>query len=167
MSELICVGSIAGAFGVRGELRVKSFCARPTDLEKYSPLLTEDGKQSFDLSLIGQVKNGFSARIIGVNSKDEADLLRGISLFAERENLPTLPTDEFYYSDLIGMQVSDTGGSILGKVRSVLNHGADDLLEITLEGASDTALIPFTKVIVPTVDLASGCIVVDPPEGLL
>ena len=167
MSELVCVGSIAGAFGVRGELRVKSFCANPTDLEKYNPLLTEDGTKSFDLSLIGQVKNGFSARVIGVNSKDEADSLRGTSLFTERESLPALPTDEFYYSDLIGMQVADTGGSILGKVRSIMNHGADDLLEITVEGASDTALVPFTKAVVPTVDLASGRIVIDPPEGLL
>ena len=55
MSELVCVGSIAGAFGVRGELRVKSFCANPADLEKYNPLVTEDGIQSFDLSLIGLV----------------------------------------------------------------------------------------------------------------
>ena len=66
MTALICVGMIAGAFGVRGELRVKSFCSNPSDLETYSPLLTEDGDQNFEISLIGQIKNGFSARIVGV-----------------------------------------------------------------------------------------------------
>ena len=167
MTALICVGMIAGAFGVRGEVRVKSFCANPSDLETYAPLLTEKGDQSFDISLIGQIKNGFSARIVGVVSKDDADALRGISLFARREDLPALPNDEYYYSDLIGLQVADTGGAVIGHVKSVMNHGADDLLEVAVPGASDTALIPFTKVIVPTVDLTSRRIVIDPPEGLL
>ena len=167
MTALICVGMIAGAFGVRGEVRVKSFCANPSDLETYAPLLTEEGDQSFDISLIGQIKNGFSARIVGVVSKEDADALRGISLFARREDLPALPNDEYYYSDLIGLQVADTGGAVIGHVKSVMNHGADDLLEVAVPGASDTALIPFTKVIVPTVDLTSRRIVIDPPEGLL
>jgi 16S rRNA processing protein RimM len=109
MSELICVGSIAGAFGVRGELRVKSFCANPSDLAEYTPLLTEDGEQSYELSLIGEIKNGFSARIVGIDTKEAADTLRGISLFARREDLPELPVDEYYYSDLIGFEVADTG----------------------------------------------------------
>ena len=167
MSDLICVGSISGSYGVKGELRVKSFCAQPSDLEKYNPLLTEDGKLSFELSLIGLIKNGFSARILGINSKEEADLLRGVSLFARRDSLPPLSTDEFNYTDLINMEVADIGGSIIGHVRTITNHGADDLIEIGLKGSSETALIPFTKLIVPTVDLAAGRIVVDPPEGLL
>ena len=167
MTALICVGMIAGAFGVRGEVRVKSFCANPGDLETYAPLVTEEGDRSFEISLIGQIKNGFSARVVGVETKDDADALRGISLFARREDLPALPDDEYYYSDLIGLQVADAGGTVIGYVKSVMNHGADDLLEVTVSSASDTALIPFTKAIVPTVDLAARRIVIDPPEGLL
>ena len=167
MSELICVGSIAGAFGVRGELRVKSFCANPSDLAKYTPLLTEDGEKSFELSLIGEIKKGFSARIVGIDTKEAADALRGVSLFARREDLPELPVDEYYYSDLIGFEVADTGGIFIGTVKTVVNHGADDLLEISIPGASDTALVPFTKIFVPTVDMNAKKIVIDPPEGLL
>ena len=167
MSELICVGSIAGAFGVKGELRVKSFCANPSDLAKYTPLLTEDGEQSYELSLIGEIKNGFSARIVGIDTKEAADALRGVSLFARREDLPELPVDEYYYSDLIGFEVADTGGIFIGTVKTVVNHGADDLLEISIPGASDTALVPFTKIFVPTVDMNAKKIVIDPPEGLL
>ena len=167
MSELICVGSIAGAFGVRGELRVKSFCANPSDLAEYTPLLTEDGEQNYELSLIGEIKNGFSARIVGIDTKEAADALRGVSLFARREDLPELPVDEYYYSDLIGFEVADTGGIFIGTVKTVVNHGADDLLEISIPGASDTALVPFTKIFVPTVDMNAKSIVIDPPEGLL
>ena len=167
MSELICVGSISGAFGVRGELRVKSFCANSSDLAQYTPLLTEDGEQSFELSLIGEIKNGFSARIVGIDTKEEADALRGVSLFPRREDLPELPVDEYYYSDLIGFEVADTGGLFIGTVKTVVNHGADDLLEISIPGASDTALVPFTKIFVPTVDMNAKKIVIDPPEGLL
>ena len=167
MSELICVGSIAGAFGVRGELRVKSFCANPSDLAEYTPLLTEDGEQSYELSLIGEIKNGFSARIVGIDTKEAADALRGVSLFARRKDLPELPVDDYYYSDLIGYEVADTGGIFIGTVKTVVNHGADDLLEISIPGASDTALVPFTKIFVPTVDMNAKSIVIDPPEGLL
>ena len=66
MTALICVGMIAGAYGVRGEVRVKSYCANPSDIEHYAPLLDETGTQSFELSLIGQIKNGFSARMCPV-----------------------------------------------------------------------------------------------------
>lgn len=167
MSARIPVGAIAGAYGVRGEVRVKSFCAVPEDIETYSPLTSEDGQQSFALALIGPIKNGFSARIATVATKEEADALRGTTLYAERDQLPQLPNDEFYHADLIGLQVLDTGGVALGRVKTVQNHGADDLLELQLSGSSATVFLPFTKAAVPTVDLASGRIIADPPPGIL
>lgn len=167
MSEaLICVGTISGSYGVHGELRVKSFCAVPEDIESYSPLSTEDGKRSFALALIRPMKNGFVARIAEVATKEQADALRGTQLFARREQLPALPDDEYYYSDLVGLEVFDTGGTSLGHVKSVQNHGAADILEIHAAGATATVLLPFTMAVVPTVDLKAGRIVADPPEGL-
>ena len=164
--ELICVGAIGGSYGVQGELRVKSFCARPDDIETYSPLTTQDGTRSFALALIRPVKNGFVARIADVATKEQADALKGTQLFARRDQLPGLPDDEYYYSDLTGLEVFDTGGVTLGHVKSVQNHGAGDLLEVQLPGDSATVLVPFTQAAVPTVDLATGRIVADPPEGL-
>ena len=70
-------------------------------------------------------------------------------------------------ANLIGLTVVDTGGAELGRVKAVLNHGATDLLEIALPGSSRTALLPFTQAAVPTVDLAAGRIVADPPLGVL
>lgn len=166
MSEMLCVGAIAGAFGVRGEVRLKSFCAEPEAIEDYAPLLTEDGAHSFTVTLTGQIKNGFSARLGGVATKEQADALRGTKLYAPRDRLPPLPDDEYYYADLIGVEVFDTGGTLLGRVKAVHNHGASDLLELTVPGQGNTVLLPFTMAVVPTVDLAAGRIIADPPEGV-
>ncbi len=167
MATRVCLGAIAGAFGVRGEVRLKSFCADPGAIGDYGPLTTEDGKSSFEISDLKSIKAGFSARLAGVRNRDEAEALRGTRLYAAREVLPALPDDEFYHADLINLNVVDTGGETLGRVKAILNHGADDLLEVNLGRGNGTALIPFTQAIVPTVDIASGRIIVDPPDGLL
>ncbi|WP_370205124.1 ribosome maturation factor RimM [Pararhodobacter marinus] len=166
MSDRVCVGAIAGAFGVKGEVRLKSFCAEPEAIGGYGPLFTEDGSRSFTVKLGRPVPNGLSARLSGVGTREQAEALRGTRLYAGRDQLPSLPDDEFYHADLIGLTVLDTGGTTLGRVSAVLNHGAGDLLEIQRSGKGN-ALLPFTRAVVPTVDLASGRIIADPPEGLL
>lgn len=164
--ELICVGAIAGAFGVRGEVRLKSFTSQPEDIVDYSPLLSENGRREFEISLGRVIKNGLAVRIDGVATKEQADALRGMQLFVARDRLPNLPDDEFYHADLIGLDVFDTGGTALGRVIAVQSNGADDLLEIRAAGLSDTVLLPFSLSAVPTVDLTSGRIIADPPDGL-
>jgi 16S rRNA processing protein RimM len=163
--NLICVGAVMGAFGVRGEIRLKSFCADPAAIEKYSPLVTETG-ESYELTLVRSVKSGFGARLSNVQDKEAADALRGTRLYARREDLPSLPDDEYYHSDLIGLEVLDTGGVKLGKVTSVQDFGAGNILEIAGKGLKEAAMLPFTLTNVPTVDLAAGKIIADPPEGL-
>ncbi len=163
----VCVGAIAGAYGVRGELRLKSFCAEPRAIAEYGPLWSEDGTRSFEVTLGAAVAQGFAARLSGVQTREEAEALRGMRLFAERDRLPDLPEDEFYHADLIGLEVFDTGGVSLGRVKAVLNHGASDLLELVRPGQKGAVLLPFTRAIVPTVDLAAGRIIADPPEGLI
>lgn len=165
-SDLICVGAIGGAFGTRGEVRLKSFTAEPSAIADYAPLFSADGATSWSVTITRPVKNGFAARLSGVSSKEEADALRGTRLFVPRDRLPSLPDDEFYHADLIGLEVHDTGGAPLGRVKSVQNNGADDLLELVVPGLSATVLLPFTRAAVPTVDLAAGRIVADPPDGL-
>lgn len=164
--DMVCVGAVSGSYGVRGEVRLKSFCADPAAIEDYAPLTTEDGQHSFSIQLTGQLKNGLTARMGGITSKEAADALRGTRLYAPRNRLPSLPDDEYYHADLIGIAVLDTGGTELGNVAAVHNHGAADLLEVRLPGRTETVLVPFTLAVVPTVDLASRRIIVDPPEGL-
>ena len=78
-----------------------------------------------------------------------------------------MPDDEFYHADLIGLSAFDTGGGEIGRIKAVLNHGAGDLLEIAAKGQKQPVLLPFTVANVPTVDLASGRIIVDMPDGLI
>lgn len=166
MAGRVCVGAIAGAFGVRGEVRVKSFTAEPDDIGAYGPVETEDGTSRFSVTITGHAKKALVARLSGIDTKEQAEALRGTRLYVDRALLPEPDEDEFYHADLIGMEVYDTGGAYLGSVKTVLNHGASDLLEIRAPGHSTTVLLPFTQDDVPTVDLAAGRIVADPPEGL-
>lgn len=165
-SELICVGAIAGAFGVHGEVRLKSFTAEAEAIADYAPLTTEDRSRAFDLVITRAIKNGLAARMSGITTKEQADALKGTQLYAPRDRLPELPEDEFYHTDLIGLEVRDTGGTVLGRVKSVQSNGADDLLEIHGPGLRATVLLPFTRAAVPTVDIKAGRLIVDPPEGL-
>lgn len=166
MSDRICVGAIAGSFGVKGEVRLKSFTADPQAVGDYGALSTEDGTRDFTVKITRAVKNGFAARLSGVSNKEAADALKGTRLYAPRDALPGLPDDEYYHTDLIGLTVVDTGGGDRGLVHAVHNHGASDLLEVRAKGQSGTVLVPFTRDVVPTVDLAAGRIVIDPPDGL-
>lgn len=160
MSDKICVGAIAGAFGVKGEVRLKSFCSEPRDIAGYGPLTTEDGKRSFTVKLTRPVTGGLGARLSEVSTREQAEALRGTTLWAPREALPSLPDDEFYHADLIGLEVFDTGGQPLGRVHAIYDHGAGDILEIT---GREQVLLPFTRAAVPTVDLKAGRIIADPP----
>jgi len=147
--DLVCVGTLGGAFGVQGDLRLKSFCAEPSAIADYNPLRLEGGTE-IQLTLLAPI----------------ADALKGAKLYARRDQLPALPDDEYYYADLTGLEVVDTGGAVLGRVKSVQNHGAGDLLEVQSPALKNTVLVPFTQEVVPTVDLTAGRIVADPPIGL-
>lgn len=166
MTERVCVGAIAGAFGVKGEVRLKSFTADPAAIAGYAPLFTEDGKRSFGVTLTGVIPNGLSARLTGVRTRDEAEALKGTQLFADRARLPALEDDEFYHADLIGLSVRDAGGTELGRVLSVQNHGAGDMIEVMGPGMKQSLMLPFTRAVVPTVDIAGRRLVVDLPEEI-
>ncbi|MGB3553609.1 MAG: ribosome maturation factor RimM [Jannaschia sp.] len=165
MKDHVCLGAITGSYGVRGEARVKSFCADPAAIGDYG-ILTDDMGRSYTLTVLRPVKGGYAVRLSGVPHKEAADALRGQRLWAARTALPPPAEDEYYHSDLIGLDAVDTGGAPLGRIHAVHDHGAGDLLEVRQPGGP-SVLIPFTRAIVPTVDLAARRIVVDPPEGLL
>lgn len=158
----VLVGVIAAAHGVRGLVRVKSFTADPKSVASYGELSDERGQRRFRLNLQGQAKEGVIAQINGVTDRDAAEALKGTKLFMAREALPEIAADdEFYQADLVGLRVESRDGKTLGRVKAVLNFGAGDLLEIEGEGVS--LMLPFTKQVVPLVDLPGGRLVAEPP----
>ncbi len=163
-NDLICLGALGGAWGVQGAVRLKSFCAAPEAIADYAPLVTEDGR-GFGVTLIRPLNGAFAARLTGVETREQAEALKGTRLYAPRGRLPDLPDDEFYHADLIGMEVLDTGGAAFGRVHAVHDHGAGDLVEIVRPGRP-VVVLPFTRAVVPTVDLTRRTMIVDPPPGL-
>jgi len=162
MAERILVGAITGAHGVRGEVRIRSFTDAAAAVATYGPVSDESGERRFELTVTGAIKGGVIARIAGVADRTAAEALRGVRLYVPREALPTTAKDEYYWADLIGLRAELADGTAYGRVSDVQNYGAGDMLEIKrADGASEWLL--FTDRCVPTVDLAGGRIVVEPP----
>lgn len=161
--RLILVGRVAGAFGVRGEVRITAYTADPMALATYKRLLREDGAPALTLGAARPTKDGVVARAPEIETKEQADALRGLRLFVPREALPEPDEDEFYLTDLIGLPVDTPDGESLGRIKAVPNFGAGDLLEIDPGQGRPTFYLPFTREVVPTVDLAGGRLIAVPP----
>ena len=157
---LVCVARIAGAFGIRGAVRLASYCDPPEALTEYLPLLTRDRGRQFDISLTGRTKSGLTARIAGVVTRQQAEELRGVRLYAERSRFPETAEEEFYCTDLVNLAVEDVDGTTLGRVTAVFNHGAGDILEVDIPGR-DRLLVPLNRRAVPEVRLEAGLVVID------
>jgi len=163
--RLVCLGQIGAAHGVRGEVRLRSFTADPAAIANYGPLESEDGRV-FEIQTLRQAKDYFVATFSGIADRSAAERLTNTKLYVPRERLPEpSEPDEFYHADLIGLAVVDRAGRQRGTVIAVHNFGAGDLIEVRPDGGGKTELVPFDAATVPTVDVAAGKIVVDPPAA--
>lgn len=166
VDQRVCVARIGAAQGVRGEVRLWSFTADPLAVAGYGPLESTGGER-FEIASLRAAKDCLIARFAGVDDRSTAERLVNVELFVPRALLPDLAdADEFYHADLVGLTAVDAGGKALGTVIAVQNFGAGDLIEVTPTGGGETVLLPFTKAVVPVVDLAAGHIMVEPPAGL-
>ena len=160
---MILVGRVAGAFGVRGEVRITTFTEDPLSLTRYGALKREDGAEALKVKSARAAKGGVIARVEGVDNKEAADALRGLRLFVPRDALPEPDAEEFYLADLIGLRVESVDGAALGVIASVQNFGAGDMLEIDKGDGSATWYLPFTRDAVPEVRVGEGKVVANPP----
>lgn len=162
--RLILVGRVAGAFGVRGELRITSYTEAPLALLSYKTLLREDGAAGLTLTTGRAVKDAIVARAAEVVTREEAEALRGLKLHVPREALPSPDEDEFYLADLIGLRVETPEGEALGVLKSVQNYRAGDLLEVEPSEGRPTWMLPFTREAVPEVRIGEGRLIAVRPE---
>lgn len=184
-AELVCVGVISGAFGVDGQVKIKSFTAVPEDIGAYGTLVTEDRSASFTLKVNRTIKENVTAYLSGITDREQANALRGIKLFVNRDALPELAAgtakidaqeqgeQEYYHADLVGLTVRwlDEPRSN-GTVKAVFDFGAGDLLEIIWPAAQNSdemhsIFLPFDRDSVPDVQLDEGYITAMPPAGLM
>ncbi len=162
MDELVCLGAFAGAHGVRGNVRVKSFTEDPEAIASYGPLTDSAGRRRFELDIVGSSRGQLICRVSGIEDRDAALALRGTRLYVPRARLgEPAEEDTFFQADLVGLPAYTPDGGHLGKVRGIADFGAGDVLEVT-QPDGQARLVAFTQAGVPEVNIAAGYLVVDP-----
>ena len=159
----VLLAAVIGAQGLKGEVKAKLFTATPDALSRYGVLHTKSGRKlkitAFRPSKEGEAVIAFE----DVRDRDQAEALKGTELFVERAALPQTDEDEFYHADLIGLEVRDSEGRILGKVSALHNFGASDVLEF-VRADGDSVHLAFTRETVPMINVTEGFMVVAVPE---
>lgn len=159
----VLLGVIIGAQGLQGEVKVKTFTETAEKLGAYGPLHTSDGR-TFILANLREAKGVAVAQFEGIASREAAESLKGLELYVPRARLPAADAHEFYHADLIGLRAEDTEGRSIGNVIAIHNFGAGDVIEIARDDGLGEVLMPFTREIVPTIDIAAGRVVIAAPE---
>lgn len=156
--KLITIAQIKGAHGVKGEARIRSYTADPAACFGYGPFLDASGKVILTPVKWRPVKDGFVVTFKENLQREAIAALRGTRLFAPREALPPPADDEFYVTDLLGLDAVSPEGETVGRIASVQNFGAGDLLEI--DTPSGRVFAAFTREAVPDVSLGAGRVTV-------
>jgi 16S rRNA processing protein RimM len=151
----ILLGEITGAHGLRGEVSIRTFTATPDAIAIYGALEDECGARKLEISVKRVTDSGVIASITGISDRSAAEALKGTQLYVDRARLPPAADGEYYYADLIGLTAVSSDGTEIGKVTSIANYGAGDILEVRIERTGKSELIPMLEGFVPRVDLAN------------
>jgi 16S rRNA processing protein RimM len=160
-AETVVLGRIVGVFGVRGWVKVFSHTEPRDNILTYSPWLVREGGSWKALRLLDGKPHGkgMIALLEGCTDRDRAALLLGCDIAVERERLPRLEQDDYYWSDLEGLRVRTLEGEELGVVSHLFETGANDVMVVAGEREH---LIPYLwHRVVKQVDLEAGLILVD------
>jgi 16S rRNA processing protein RimM len=150
---------------VRGAVKLWTFTEDPLAVKHYGPLVTKDGARQFEVTDAREAKGHLVVTLKGVATREDAERLNGVELYIAREKLPATDDNEYYHADLIGLAAVTPANEPLGRVIAIHNFGAGDIIEIAPPHGA-TMLLPFTNAVVPSVDLASGRVVIELPEEI-
>ncbi len=156
-SDRVLLGKILAAHGIRGDVLIKTFTGDPMDIGSYGELTDAEGGRPISIKPRRlNAKGGLIAAVQGVSDRNGAEALRGAELWVAREQLPEPDEEEFYYVDLVGLAAVDLAGKRFGRIQSVENYGAGDLLDVLIDETGKSELIPFKTEYVPAVDIEGG-----------
>lgn len=160
----LLLGQIGAAHGIKGHVRIAAHTQDPLAIGSYGPLDTDRPGLTVTLSKLRLHKTVVVAQIKGINDRTAAEALNGVNLFIDRDKLPPAEDDDdFYHADLIGLEARLDTGVTIGQVSALPNFGAGDLLEVRDPQSGDTFLYPFTKAVVPHVNVAEGYLTIVVP----
>ena len=165
-ADLVLVGEIGAAQGLKGEVRIRSYTQSPADIAAYGPLQDEAGARIIEIERVRVTPKAVIARIKGVSTREGAEALNRTKLYLPRAALPEHGEDEWYVADLIGLEAVDATGAPFGTVVGVHNFGASDIIEVAPSNGDQNLLVAFTEVSVPEVDLEARRLVLVPPDDL-
>ena len=161
--EPLIVGQIVGLFGVKGWVKLHSHTRPKEGIFSYSPWLLARNSQWRPVKLVQgkQQGKGLIAQLEGISDRDQAATLIGADIAIRHEQLPELPSGEYYWWQLTGLKVVNRQHEVLGTVDSLMETGANDVLIVKDEQSGEERLIPHIPEVVLTVDLEAGSLTVD------
>lgn len=164
LNEFLEIGKIVGTHGIKGELRVDPWCDSPAFFCKFKTLYFKKGEEKLEVKSRPH-KNIAIMYIKGIDSVEQADLLRGRVLYINRKDA-SLPKDSYFIQDILGAKVVDSEtGEEYGKITDVLKTGANDVYQVTDENKKDY-LVPVIDSVVLNVDVEAGIVTVKPMKGI-
>ncbi len=161
-TEFITVGEVLGAWGLKGAFRVRSTTDFPERFDTGAVVYI--ASEPHTIRSTNWQKDGVVITVDGVDTPEAAAKLRRKTLDIPQESLKKLPKGTYYQFEIIGLEVSTTGGAVLGKVTDILNCGNDVYV---VKGEGKEVLIPATQDVIKSIDLKKGTMVIEPIEGLL
>ena len=165
-ADRLVVGAIVGPQGVRGQFKVKLFAESPNALTHYGPLQTDDGR-ALQLAVKAVNSKGLViASAVGVDSRDAAEALRGMTLSIARAALPDLADGEVYHADILGLSAIHVDGSALGTIIALYNFGAGEIVEVK-PAAGPSVMLPFEGDSLVAIELDNRQVILAPPAGFL
>jgi 16S rRNA processing protein RimM len=163
--DLVVVGRIGPPRGVRGELFVEPLTDAPQDRFAPGTVLRTGSASTLTVEASSMASGKLVVHFAGVDSRESAEALRGTELVIPAGERPALDDpDEFYDTDLVGLEARGVDGAVIGRVADVVHAAGASYLVVDVDGRD--RLVPFVGAIVPTVDVPGGFVVIDPPEGL-
>jgi 16S rRNA processing protein RimM len=166
--QFITIGRVSGLHGLRGNLRIHYYNERRSDFLSYQKLYLKDKEgrvQPYEIQEAKIHKKFISARLKGCEGIADAEKIIGASVLVKRENLPPLEEGEYYWFEIIGMEVVADDGRALGRVKWILPSGGNDVYLV--QGAEGEWLIPAMEEVIVRVDREKGQMVIHLMEGLL
>ena len=160
------IADIRTAHGIRGLVKIAVYLEEAKDIENYNPIQGGDGK-SYTIILKNPLKGEWLAEVNGITDRNQAELLRGVELYINRDQLPETDGDDIYLEDLVGCEAINLEGHKIGEIISVDNFGASDLIEIKPIDGTKSYYLPIAEPYVQDIDLEQKIVVVDPAEEFM
>lgn len=165
LTEFLEAGRVVGTHGVRGELRVEPWCDSPEFLRQFKTLYWEKDKTPVEILSSRVHKTLLLVCLRGINTVEQADVLRGRVLCFKRAEAK-LPPNTYFHQDIIGLEVKNAEtGEDYGKITEVYQTGANDVYEVT-GSSSEKILIPAVPQVVKKVSPENGILEIVPMEGM-